>query len=974
MAGEQTARPCGRSRPPVAHQRAHDHHARDRRHEQRDREGQVDVEVSHGRGGGGRRCGDAAHPLDVSTSAGLRKVWIALVTLVLTTVALRGRARAAEPEAFRVDATALAGEGRVEGRLWVRVRVAPSEEHIRLWLYPDRLAVTPAAMDERSARWIYPGEVDRGGIEVSEVQVDGAAVQARREHAPRGEPRGRDTAGADLLVPVEDGPERTVEVSLRFTLDVPGRFGRLGRDDGLLSMAAPWYPLVVGEGDAYDFDVPHRVHLRAPGQQLQIGARLFEGEGRVTQRGAYVPVTIAPTLHQRVVRSRGVELVLRTTDRLYEPPPPERRGEAGLIDLARVDVAGLVRDVADEVLASARAFGVPIPDRIVLTQMPSRTELVGTTPAGVLFSDRLFQIFPLDQTLDYHRRALRRGLMQYVARTGAGVDPPADRGWAADLRAVALVDLDEARRHSDAQTPQELLQVFSFHPAVDQLLYAPQIAFVDAYFAAIEERDLFRDDPVRARRPLSRGRRLLESARDALDEEAFRRFVAMLVNARRPAREALARVAPDRSGRLDTWLAATGEPLNYRLGEHRSEPLEGGGYRHTVEVFRDGAQRAEPVEVAITDERGNRVVGVWDGPGPRGEVVLESEAPITSVTVDPRFRLPQSPEIADGHPRMDDATDTPWRPPILNGFLFNVFVTEGDFTGLIDFALRRRYDLEHTIGLRLERTRATTGGTIRYSQGVGDKVHTNRRMASLTGGLSFDRLHQFFGDGELGGWRLQLSAAASLNTVQFALDPREGYWGAVAVTGGLAFRDDGTLGGTFRGGFRAGGIWPLSLVNSIAVIVGGGFTLGNALLSELQSLGGGSRLRGFESGEHLGRGALYGVVEHRWTLFRDLAMNLAHLVWVREIQLAFFAGAGLGFDTDRRTRTGGVAHVPVVGAADVGAGVRIHYEYGGVQPGVISIDVGVPLTRSDDIVYDQSGDPIRRRNPVGFYVGFDQYF
>lgn len=950
MAREKPFGALLRARFTAEHDRANHHDPDDGADEQRDRQGEVDVHVSH------------VAPLDVSAPGRLCKTLIAFVTLALTWLTFGTSADAAQPEEVRVDATVHADDNRVTGRLWVRVRVEDDDDHIRLWLYPDRLAVTPATIDERNTRWIFNEEVDHGGIEVRHVRVDGAEAEASREAAPVGSARGRDTAGADLVVPITPGAgERILE--LDFTVRVPGRFGRLGRDDGLLSLAAPWYPLVV-DGDAYDFGAMQRVTVRAPGRDLIVGARRSRERGEAEGHGAYVPVTVAPRIHTRRIESAGVTLLVRTTDRLYTPPPSGVRGAAGLIDLARVDVAHLIEEVADEVLGSARAFGVELPEHIVLTQMPSRTELVATTPAGVVFSDRLFQIFPLDQTLDFHRRALRRGLMQYVARRLGSVDAPADRGWAADLRAVVLVDLDEARRRSGAQTPQELLQLFSFHPAVDQLLYAPQIAFVDAYFAAIEERDVFRDDPVRARRPLSRGRRLLESARDTIEEEELGRFVAMLVNARRSARSALERVAPEQSPRLDTWLAATGELLDYRLGEYRSEPREGGGYRHTVEVLRDGADRAEPVEVAVTDQNGERVVGVWDGDGARGVVELESDAPIHDVTVDPRFRLPQSPEVADGHPRMNDATDTPWRPPILNGFLFNVLVSEADFVGLIDFALRRRYDLEHTIGLRLQRTRATTGGTLRYSQGVGDKVHTNRRMAALTGGLSFDRLHSFFGDDDLGGWRLQLSGAASLNTVQFALDPREGYWGSVGVTGGVAFRDDGTLGWTFRGGLRAGGIWPVGNLNAIAVILGGGFTLGDALDSELQAVGGASRLRGFETAELLGRGSVYGVVEERFTLFRDLATNLAHLVWIREIQLAFFAGAGAGFALqDGRD---------AVFASDVGAGVRVHYEYGGVQPGVITIDVGFPWSR---YAFDQLGGiEAVPRNPVGFYVGFDQFF
>jgi hypothetical protein len=90
---------------------------------------------------------------------------------------------------------------------------------------------------------------------------------------------------------------------------------------------------------------------------------------------------------------------------------------------------------------------------------------------------------------------------------------------------------------------------------------------------------------------------------------------------------------------------------------------------------------------------------------------------------------------------------------------------------------------------------------------------------------------------------------------------------------------------------------------------------------------------------------------------------VAHLVWLREVQVALFASTGVAFDTSGGT----------VGAADAGVGLRFHFEYGGVQPGVLSLDLGVPLTRQDDrIIVD--GEVLGRRNPVGFYLAFDQFF
>lgn len=872
-------------------------------------------------------------------------------------------ARAAEPEHYRIAAAIARAEGRIEGQMWVRVRLEADEDRIVLWLYPDRLAVAPHAMEERSWRWIYPGEIATGGIEVDDVRVDGRRVEGDVRRRPAGGPRGRDVAGADLVVPVAPGEARSVELSLRFVLRVPDRFGRLGRAGDVLSLAAPWYPLVV-QGDAWWFDVPHRIELRCEDGEVSLPGAAPSGAASVELRAPYVPAQVAPRFFERERRARGVTIALRTVRPLYVPPPPERHGIDGLVDLAHVDVAAHVEAVAAEVIDGARALGVPVPERIVLWQVPSRTELAATAPSVVLLSDRLFQIFPLDQTLEFHRRALRRALFRHLAEPlSVRADSPLDRGWAADLRAVVLLDLDEARRHGRAQTPEELLGLFAFHPAVDQLLYAPQIAFEDAYFAAIEERDPFRDDPVRSRAPLSSGRRLLESARDALDGAQLRRFAAMLVNARRSARAALAEAAPERAERLPAWLAATGAPLNYRLGAIRSRRA-GGAWEHTIEIHRDGSTRAEPVEVLVHDAAGNTARAVWDEEGAHGRVVVRTPAALAGAILDPRHRLPQSPALADGHPRADDATDMPWRPPILNGFLLNVLVTEALFTGLVDFALRRRYDLEHTFGFRLERTFAFTGGNLRYAYGLGPKVHNNRRVGQIGGGLSFERLHEGFA-GEVGGWRGQLFLQGGINTVSFALDPREGVWLSARLVGGLAVRDDGTLGGTVRGGVRAGVALPLGLVNALVLVAGGGFTAGDALPSELQSLGGGATLRGFESDEVLGRGMIYAVAEHRFSALRDLSWNVAHLVWVREIQLAIFTGAGLVFGTTRGE--------DVAGGVELGGGVRVHYEYGGVQPGVLSIDVGVPLTRTDSRVI-QDGMLVRHRNPVGFYVGFDQYF
>lgn len=881
-------------------------------------------------------------------------------------------ARAGTAERYDVEAQIDVAHGVVRERVAVRVRVGAGEREVRLWLYGDRLAVAPGAMDERSARWTYPGEIDLGGLSLSHLRVEGREVEVTRvplgggEDRVEGRPpiRSRDTGGSDVVVPIEPGSARTVTITFEAVLDVPDRFGRLGHAASRLSLAAPWYPLVI-DGEAADralHDVRVTVlHGQACGDDAVAGEALH-----LVREGSYVPLLAAARLevHRAQIEGGGQLVVVDHGDG-YTPPPRDAQGIEGLEDVTAVDRFSLIREAVQDAVRTARWLGVPVPDPLVVFIVPSRTELAASAPGVAIASDRLFQIFPLEDLRETHRRVMRRAVFQVLAQGLSGADAAPDRRWSEDLRAAALQDLDDVRRHGEAQRVEQLLQPFSFHPAVDQLLYAPQIAFEDAYFGATDEPDAFRDDPMRARLPIVRGRRMLASIADVLGEARTRRFVALLVRGRRGVREALERVMPGAIARLPTWIAYPSFEVNYRLADVASEPFTAHDgsrrWRHAITVVREGDERIEPVEIEVEDARGARVQGRWDGEGREGVVVVETEAERGTVTIDPRMRLPQSARVADGHPRADDATSQPWRLPLLNNFSLDVLASEANFTGLADISLRQRYDLEHTLVLRIARSIARTTGRIRYLQGLGPKVHNNRRSFQLGAGLAFSRVEPGFATSVLGGWALELELLATLSTQRFVADPRDGVTAVVQLTGGGTLRDDGSLAFTARGSARVSGVVPVGLLNALFFLGAGGFTLGAALDADRQILGGRYGLRGFANQEFVGNGVLFGVVEHRATIVSDLAINLFHGVWAREVQLVTWAGAGAVFETVR----GEAARF----AGEAGMGVRFHYEYGGVQPGLLALDFGVPITR----LAEQGPDRFEG-SPVAFYVSFDQYF
>jgi hypothetical protein len=848
----------------------------------------------------------------------------------------------------------------------VVVRVEEGESSLRLWVYADRFAAVPRVRDERTWRWLYPGEIDLGEVSIDAVTVDMDEVPFEMERSEGGV-SSRDVSGATLVLSIEPGASRTVAVRISLRIEVPSRFGRMGRVGDTWSLAAPWYPLVI-DGDAWRMIAQHRVEIDAGEAELWLGGEHAESRHVVTRDAAYVPALIAPRLHRWRGRIAGIDVEWSSFEPLYTAPPRSQPGIEGVADLVHIDRIALLREALEPVVQTAHWLGAPIPSRLDLLMVPSRTELVATAPSALLVSDRFGQVFPIDVVREFHLRALRRALFAWISQPVADrLDAPIDRGLSEDLRSAVLLELDGRRRAEEVRTPEQLLSAFAFHPAIDQLLYAPQIAFEDIYFSS-GGNDPYRDDPDRARLGHARAERVLESARDVLSADDFGRFIAMIANGRRSIRSALERANPTAALRLSTWLELPRLEVNYRLGEVSSERTDA-GYRHTIEVIREGAHRVELVAIEVEDDSGARVSGVWDGTGERGIVVVTTVAARRHVHIDPRHRLPQSAAIAEGHPRADDATDQPFRPPIFTGFAFDVLASEANVTGLVEVALRRRYDLEHTFSLRALRTAARTGGRLRYLQSVGPKVHNNRRTVAVGGGVGFYYVHPGFGESQLGGYATDLELLLSIDTRGYVYDWREGFSLAVQGQVTTTVREDGSVGASVRASARGSHTWEIGNLQALVLVGQAGVTVGPVLDADRQSMGGRYGLRGFANDELLGTSALYAVLEHRVTAVTDLAWNLLHAIWVRELQFAWWLGAGVLLSA--------VDGRDVVGAAETGIGLRIHYEYAGIQPGLLAIDFGVPVSRwiqTPPCFFGAGGECNDRNAPFGFYISVDQYY
>lgn len=863
------------------------------------------------------------------------------------------------PVSYSVHAEYHEHERRLAVHARLRVRVE-SEGTIRLWCYFDRLGEAPEAMDQRSARWVFPREVELAELDELEVTARGRRLPYTWIREDVGAPRGRDAAGGDLRIAGLGIGEHTIEV--RYSLTLPRRFGRLGVVGDRVQLLGPWYPLVV-RGDSFRFPVPHRIVFRSHGDTRfhfsggnlprAVDGGLAHFHEEVT---TWVPVMGARRWHRYDRRVRGRRLRFYSPRPLYEAPAEDARGVRRLRDLAFSDVIGRVSAMYDEAIATARLTRVPTRDVDVLL-VPTRTELVGHAGSSLLLSDRAYQVTPAPNIRAFHDRLVRDGMLQsFLTTTTDAAEPAEDAAAAGALRASILSELDALRRERRVQTPGELLSWAGFHPAVDQLLYAPQVAFVDDYFGSGNR---WRDAPESARRPSASGDRIKAQARTAMGEARFREWARALLRFE-PARESLARIAPESAPRWDDWVSQPGRATNYRIVAIAEEE-EGGRHRTRVRIARDGDNEvAEPLEVEMEDAEGDRHTLVWDEAGREGEVTFDTEHAMRHVVLDPRRLLPQDADVADGHPLHDDRSHPAWRPPVFQNFNLAYAPTENRVTGLIEFVLRRRYDIDQSFSFLLATSARQTGGRVRYSRGFGRKRDTNGRVWRLSGAFSFNRLHAGF-DSETnaeGGYAIGLGATALYNDQRYYLDPRSGGFFFTQVGGTMVVGDDGNLSFAFIPRARGNYTLQLGLRNALVFVGDVTAALGEALPSQLPSLGGRFSLRAYQTNEGLGRLRGFAVIEHRFTptLFADLHWNLLQLVWVRQIQLAAFAGAGVSFD-DEFAPTPGV---------EVGAGIRVHYEYFGIQPGVLVLDLAVPLLRSET--------QRRGRSPVSFIVAFEQYY
>jgi hypothetical protein len=844
-----------------------------------------------------------------------------------------------------------------------------------LWRYPERFAARDKRLNDYNFYWVYPRSFNPGGMRNGAVTVDGEAADV--------EVVDHKFAGKQTLLrvtprrPIAPGARAVVDVDLH--LQIPTRYGPFGCVHSVCTLTG-FYPMLPSQDEAGEplLDAPP---ARAD-QKITVGVTrvsdvVIDGELRAVERGGRttlerenarpaVVIVSKPRYRSIEASHRGQKIVYLTADLKGIPPTGVE-----VLPYQPTDRTFRVVDAAKSALDLLAELGVPMAPghTLYLVQGQERMELALPLGHSVLVSDQIFDIFPHARFLKFHEFQLVRALYDnWVDELIAPRERAADIGWSPDVAASYLMDLYTLRSYRKEEFARQILSWAAFIPAIDRILYAPQVPFATAYFYSLDDPDALRDSLRQFNNDLPTGKTIYTKLRDLVGDKGIDQIVRRQL-AGEPLRQAAEAV---RGETLDwffkQWLGPY-PPVDYRFVDVRSVKHPGGVTVTAVVEKRGQNPPVEPVEVAARDKKGHRDVQKWDGQGARHSYVFELGAPLETIEIDPRGRLVERLPKSNDDLRFDDRRPARWKF-IYNNFggLVYFFPTLGIDLSL-DFSLAPILDLKNSMRFVIYHTNATDiGVSADYARSFGRKITEARLSSALDVSLSAARINASFGEatGNVAhpGTQIGLGVGVGYDDRLFVWEPNKALSLDVSAGAVMTVLDSGRvlLQGTLSAGWES--IVPIADGHGLALTAAGAITGGDlSIARQMLAAGGAAGLRGYAIDELLGRGRVVARAEYRHVFVHDLDINILHSLYIRGVGGGVFAEAAMV------TACNSYAVDKSSFAYDVGYTLRIFADWFGVSQTTLNIDIAVPLTRQQRDCFGPLPAPSTRA-PLGFYFAF----
>ncbi|MBI3178413.1 MAG: hypothetical protein HYZ27_02055, partial [Deltaproteobacteria bacterium] len=510
-----------------------------------------------------------------------------------------------------------------------------------------------------------------------------------------------------------------------------------------------------------------------------------------------------------------------------------------------------------------------------------------------------------------------------------------------DAVGSAILDRYVASRFGASEDAFDVLGTFSFIPSIDSMLYAPDLPFVAAYFRVVREDDPQHVDFIDAPAVLPRGKLLYEKLSDLVGAKAA--ADALLLHRSPAAFEVLGHAegaasasGPPASQFLGTWLGPYPE-VRYRLGEI----AERNG-QVSVRIEREGDRVAEPIMVELTDANGASTIV-------RSEATTDAIRTVTAtlgaklelVELDPKQRIAETPSEELPAPRIDNRSEPSWKV-LLNNFNILISATEGQIDTALDLGFSRRYDVRESFAARVDYSPQAIGLSGRWRRSLGAAVTPARRAESFTLTLGAEYLRGEFVEGATAG-------AAATASLSYTYDDRVSIWAPESGTGVRATMsyshvlgvgsDEGPTADALSFALRGVRQWRLGARHQLALRGAIGTYLAGRPREQLAfALGGRGNVRGYAISARVSRHRALLSGEWLHPLLPDTELDGLQLFFVNGIDGALFGDVAMAADDLGRLRDERVY-------SDVGYGLRVYFDYAGVRPSVMSIDVAWPIER-----------------------------
>ncbi len=742
-----------------------------------------------------------------------------------------------------------------------------------LFLYPNIYLSEDPAIDSAEYRKAYPIRFNSGGMEITAVTTPaGAPLTGAVEHL-NGKPI---LFRIPLTTPIL--PQAEFSLDVHFTTTIPEKYGVFGHYRDITTLQGGWHPyLAAQKGGDWNLALPpqksqFRVQwtMRSDLKLLASAPEISMGTG---DSGAFYSTQVMEAAGlsffslsmgremTRVADSVGPVQIVYLADRA------DRSSDDHVMEIAKAAVKFFQLQV-----------GPLSPMSVQMASSRLYQDLTANWSRVLYVNTNIFRVAPFLR--HYHEARLARALFVLLYRSAL----PDEEPWVIEGLAPILTEQfmqTLTRRRTDLES---WLNPLDFIPLADELLYSKSLPFRQIYFreAAVpalnEEIHTFNHA-----RP--GGSAIFSKLEGLLGAGAFAEMVE-----RYPKESgAFRRQITEASGRdldpfLDQWLTVN-PAIDFwieRVERRRTER----GHQTEITVRKD-TEGPEPLSIIAVDKNKKRHRMLWEGEGMTHTALLETDAPVKYVEIDPDRRTADIDRFNNRSPHR-------WKVLLHRFGLSGYDLNTGNIGYKIGLLFKPTYSDRDKVTVGFVHSETGNTGRVEYA-------HTFLNNHTLSAGFLYERPTLLD--------RASLEEAAGIVRLgyTFSYPNTPLYFPRFAkllqqITGplpsiGLSFGYNQQV----TGGAQAHSVTSqidlrktvrFAYDHEIALRLLGGMSSGDLFEKSRFFLGGSDAMRGYRPLVFGGEGIGLLSAEYRFPLRRETDWNGAGMVLTHTLQGALFADAG----------------------------------------------------------------------------------